>query len=136
MISRARLSLTLLAEASIRVGDLNGARNCLQDAEAFVHDCEEHYYEPEICRAHARLASNSSRTDEAIEWIEKALQTAQKQRAQSLELRATMDLAHLWSGGGQRTEALERLVSVYEGFTEGFDTAELKEAKGVLDTLS
>ncbi len=47
-----------------------------------------------------------------------------------------MDRAHSRSDVGQRTEALERLVSISEGFTEGFDTVDLKEAKEVLDTLS
>ncbi len=47
-----------------------------------------------------------------------------------------MELADLRSDVGQRTEALERLVSIYEGYTEGFGTVDLKEAKEVLDTLS
>ena len=47
-----------------------------------------------------------------------------------------MDLAYLGSDAGRRTEALERLVSIYEGFTAGFDTVDLKEAREILDTLS
>ena len=49
---------------------------------------------------------------------------------------AAMDLAYLGSDAGRRTEALERLVSIYEGFTAGFDTVDLKEAREILDTLS
>jgi predicted ATPase len=60
---------------------------------------------------------------------------ARAQQARSLELRAAGDLARLWAEQGQRNEARDLLAQVYGWFTEGFDTADLKEAKALLDTL-
>jgi predicted ATPase len=53
-----------------------------------------------------------------------------------LELRATTSLARLWQGQGKRVEARKKLGSIYDWFTEGFDTADLKEAKALLGELS
>jgi adenylate cyclase len=53
-----------------------------------------------------------------------------------LELRAAVSLAGLWSGQGRRAEALELLAPVYGGFTEGFDTADLRSAWALLDALA
>ena len=61
---------------------------------------------------------------------------AQAQQAKSLELRAARDLARLWGEQGRRTEARDLLAPVYSWFTEGFDTADLKEAKALLDQLA
>ena len=60
---------------------------------------------------------------------------APAQEARSLELRAACDLARLWAKRGDRTRAAELLAPVYGWFTEGFDTADLKEAKALLDGL-
>ena len=61
---------------------------------------------------------------------------ARRQQAKSLELRAAMSLARLWQQQGKRTEAYELLAPVYGWFTEGFDTADLQEAKALLDALA
>ena len=61
---------------------------------------------------------------------------AQAQQAKSLELRAARDLARLWGEQGRRAEAHDLLSPVYGWFTEGFDTADLKEAKALLDALT
>ena len=58
------------------------------------------------------------------------------QQATSWELRAAMSLARLWQRQGQRAEARELLVEVYDWFTEGFETADLQEARTLLDALS
>ena len=60
---------------------------------------------------------------------------ARTQRAKAFELRAAMSLARLWGEQGRRTEAREVLAPVYGWFTEGFDTADLKEGKKLLDEL-
>ena len=66
----------------------------------------------------------------------KAITIAQKQEAKSWELRAATSLGQLWQSQGKRVEAHDLLASVYEWFTEGFDTADLKDAKALLGTLS
>jgi predicted ATPase len=61
---------------------------------------------------------------------------ARQQEAKSLELRAAMSLARLWQHQGKRTEARELLAPIYGWFTEGFDTADLQEAKALLEALA
>jgi adenylate cyclase len=61
---------------------------------------------------------------------------ARQQQAKSLELRAVMSLARLWQRQGNCAQARALLVEVYDWFTEGFDTADLREAKTLLDTLA
>jgi len=65
----------------------------------------------------------------------KAIEIAQKQQAKSLELRATMSLVRLWQTQGKHIEAHRRLSEIYNWFTEGFDTKDLQEAKGLLEEL-
>ena len=72
---------------------------------------------------------------EAEEGFRLALTVARQQQAKSLELRAATSLARLWQHQGKRTEAYELLAPVYGWFTEGFDTADLQEAKALLEEL-
>lgn len=71
-----------------------------------------------------------------IAWLQQALDVARRQEAKSLELRAAMSLARLWQQQGKRDAARELLAEVYGWFIEGFDTADLQEAKGLLEELS
>jgi adenylate cyclase len=66
----------------------------------------------------------------------KAIETARKQQAKSLELRATRSLARLWQSQGRKEEARQILAEIYGWFTEGFDTADLQEVKALLEELS
>ena len=68
--------------------------------------------------------------------LRRALTVARRQQAKSLELRAAMSLARLWQQQGKQAEACELLAPIYDWFTEGFDTADLQEAKALLETLS
>jgi predicted ATPase len=68
--------------------------------------------------------------------FQQALDVARRQQAKSLELRAAMSLARLWQQQGKRAEAHELLAPIYGWFTEGFDTADLHEAKALLDALA
>jgi len=66
----------------------------------------------------------------------KAIEIARKQQAKSLELRATVSLARLWQQQDKKKEARQMLAEIYGWFTEGFDTADLQEAKALLDELT
>jgi predicted ATPase len=65
-----------------------------------------------------------------------ALDIARRQQAKSLELRAAMSLSRLWQQQGRRTEAYQLLAPIYGWFTEGFDTADLQDAKASLEALA
>jgi predicted ATPase len=81
------------------------------------------------------LMSPAADAARAQAHFEHALTTARQQQAKSWQLRAAMSLARRWRDQGKRNEARELLAPVYEWFTEGFDTLDLKEAKALLDTL-
>lgn len=65
----------------------------------------------------------------------KAIEIAHRQQAKSLELRAVTSLSRLWQQHGKREEARQMLTEIYNWFTEGFDTADLREARALLDEL-
>ncbi len=96
------------------------------------------YWEAEVHRLKGELllASPDGRRSEAESCFHKAIEVARGQSARSLELRAATSLARLWRGQGKISEAREMLEPVYDWFTEGFDTVDLKEAKALIDGLS
>ena len=77
-----------------------------------------------------------AQSEEAEACFQQALAVARRQQAKSLELRAAMSLARLWQRQGQRAAAHQLLAELYGWFTEGFDTADLQEAKTLLAALS
>ena len=72
----------------------------------------------------------------AEESLNQAIVIAREQKAKTFELRATKSLARLWHQQGKTEDARDRLADVYDWFTEGFDTPDLKDAKALLDELS
>jgi len=68
--------------------------------------------------------------------LQRAIDTARSQQAKSLELRAATSLARLWAEQRERRKAQDLLAPIYGWFTEGFDTADLKDAKALLDELA
>ena len=72
---------------------------------------------------------------EAEACFTKALDVARARQSRSLELRAAVSLARLWQSQGKTEEAHDLLAPVYDWFTEGFDTADFKDAKALLDEL-
>lgn len=94
--------------------------------------------EAEVHHAAGEIALKSLEADEAKAeaHFEQALALARAQRSKSIELRAAMSMARLWRDQGKRNAARELLASVYDWFTQGFDTRDLKEAKALLDRLS
>ncbi len=96
----------------------------------------ERIFEAELYRLKARGLILRDGPDGGLEpesLLDQALRTARSQQARSLELRAARDLAALWMDRGRRDAALGLLTPVFAGFTEGFDTQDLKEAKAVLE---
>ena len=81
------------------------------------------------------LQQPGTRQGEAEAWLWRALDVARRQAAKSLELRAAMSLSRLWQQQSKRQDAHDLLAPIYGWFTEGFDTADLREAKALLDAL-
>ncbi|MGH7842175.1 MAG: hypothetical protein ACREQT_11735 [Candidatus Binataceae bacterium] len=129
--------LCLLGEAYVETGRLDEGLSVLAEAEAAAGR-EEHEHEPEVHRlkGESLLRRDESNTAEARSCFERAIEIARNQSAKSWELRATASLARLRAKQGRREEARRMLAEIYGWFTEGFDTLDLKEAKGLLDELS
>jgi class 3 adenylate cyclase/predicted ATPase len=129
---------TLLAEVSDLLGHPEDGLQALAEAHTLVEQHEERYWEAEVCRLRGVLLLRQPGTPqaEAEAWLQRALDVARRQEAKSLELRAAMSLSRLWQQQGKRDDARELLAPVYGWFTEGFDTADLQEAKALLAALS
>jgi predicted ATPase len=110
----------------------------LAEAHTLVEQQEERWWEAEVCRLRGvvLLRQTGMPQAEAETWLQRALDVARRQEAKALELRAAMSLARLWQQQGKRAEAYELLAPVYGWFTEGFDTADLQEAKALLEELA
>jgi class 3 adenylate cyclase/predicted ATPase len=130
--------LCLLAEAYGRVGQPEEGLKVLVEALATVDNTGERYCEAELHRGKGELLlmQNGHKAGEVEECFQRALETARRQQAKSLELRAAMSLSRLWQQQGKQEEAHERLAEIYGWFTEGFDTLDLKEAKAILEELT
>jgi class 3 adenylate cyclase/predicted ATPase len=130
--------LALLAEAQRMIGQPEAGLRVLAEALVHVAHTGERYYEAEIHRLKGELLLQVSADNhaEAETYFQHALSIAQNQSAKSWELRASTSLARLWQQQGKRQEAHDLLAPVYNWFTEGFDTADLKDAKGLLDELA
>ena len=87
-------------------------------------------------RVKSNCSSSECKGANAQRYFEQALDVARAQQARSWELRAATSLARLWRGQGRRAEARDLLARVYDWFTEGFDTLDLKEAKALLEELA
>jgi predicted ATPase len=96
----------------------------------------ESYYQAELYRLRGLVLAGIGEQAEAASWLKRAIDTARSQEAKSLELRATTSLARLWANQGARQKACDLLAPVYGWFTEGFDTADLKDARELLDQLA
>jgi predicted ATPase len=129
---------TLLADVSAHLGHPEDGLQALVEAHTLVEQHEERYWEAEVCRLRGVLLLRQPGTSpaEAETWLQRALDVARRQEAKSLELRAAVSLSRLWQQQGKRAEARALLAPVYGWFTEGFDTADLREAKALLEALS
>ena len=126
--------LALLAEASTKVGQREAGLTLLAEALAVINDTGECRWEAELYRLKGEvlLARATGQDTEAETCFRQALEIARRQQAKSLELRAAMSLARLWQGQGKHAEARQLLAPIYNWFTEGFDTVDLREARALL----
>jgi predicted ATPase len=130
--------LCLLAEACMETGRIDEGLSALTEALAAADENENRFYEAETHRLKGELLlrQNDSNAAEARRCFERAIEIARKQSAKSPELRATVSLTRLLAKQGRRNEARTMLADIYGWFTEGFDTADLKDAKAMLDGLA
>ncbi len=130
--------LALLAEAYTRLEQVEEGWRVLTAAFVLVDKNGERWWEAELHRLKGNLFLKQAVPDEhqAETCFRQALNIANRQRAKSVELRAAMSLGRLWQRQGQRTEAHELLTAIYNWFTEGFDTTDVREARALLDELS
>jgi class 3 adenylate cyclase/predicted ATPase len=130
--------LALLAEAHSAIGEPETGLTGLAEALTLVDKTGEQWCESELHRLKGELLlqQNSDNATAAETCFQHAITIAQNQQAKSFELRAATSLARLWQQQGKRQEAYDLLAPVYHWFTEGFDTADLQEAKALLDALA
>jgi predicted ATPase len=130
--------LILLTEAHAAAGQAEAGLGVLAEALAQMDHTGERYHEAEVYRLKGELLLQQAVPDapQAEACFQQALAVARRQQAKSWELRAAMSLCRLWQQQGKRDEARELLAPVYGWFTEGFDTADLQEAKALLDAWS
>jgi len=129
--------LAQLADACGKTGRVDEGLEAIAEALGLIQNGER-WWEAEIHRLQADLLlkQNLSNQAEAQASLDRAIEIARKQGAKSLELRATMSLARLMRDTGRRDEAHAMVAEIYGWFTEGFDTADLKDAKALLDELN
>jgi predicted ATPase len=129
-------TLRSLAEAQAQAGQPADALATLTEALALVEQTGERHWEAELYRLRAELMLAQGEDADAEASLQKALEVARRQEAKSWELRATVSLCRVWQKQGKHEEARQALAEVYNWFTEGFDTPDLKEAKALLDEVS
>jgi class 3 adenylate cyclase/tetratricopeptide (TPR) repeat protein len=128
------LYLCLLAEVQALVGEVDGALVTVE--QALQANPDELFYRPEALRLRGELRLKQDDTESAEADFRDAIALAQSMSAKAWELRATTSLAHLLRDTGHRDEARTMLADIYNWFTEGFDTADLKDARTLLEELS
>jgi predicted ATPase/DNA-binding winged helix-turn-helix (wHTH) protein len=130
-----------LAEAYSKLGRVEEGLPAIERARQTMEQTEERWWEAEIHRLRGELLLQRSTTASAqpedhksaeASFLE-ALAVARRQQAKSLELRAATSLSRLWRGQGKHATARQQLLSVYNWFTEGFATADLQEAKTLVE---
>jgi class 3 adenylate cyclase/predicted ATPase len=130
--------IIMLAEAYANVGQPAEGLAMLADALTRIETTGERWRAAELHRLRGGLllALSTANHGEAETCFQQARALARHQQAKSLELRAAMSLARLWQQQGKRAEAHQLLAEIYGWFTEGFDTADLQEAKVLLEKLA
>jgi predicted ATPase len=142
--------LALLADGQGQAGQVESGLTLLAEALTEVHRHGEYWHEAELHRLRGLLLlrggvpATCSHADGdaasidtgAEQCFHQALMTARRQDAKSLELRAAVNLARLWQRKGNHAKARDLLTPLYAWFTEGFHTADLRDAKALLDEMA
>ena len=125
--------LVRAAEAHLVAGETEAGLQLIPEA---IDRTGDRWLLPELYRIKGELFGKTGHAEGAEKCFEQAVRSAQVQKAVLLELRAAMSMARLWRDQGKVQQARELLAPVYEWFTEGHDTLDLKEAKALLDDLA
>jgi adenylate cyclase len=123
------------AEAFWHAGRCEEGLSAVKDGLAVSKRNGEPFYDADLWRLKGELLNTEHKTPEAECCFQKAIEIARHQAAKSLELRASTSLARLWHKQGKRAEARSLLGEIYGWFSEGFDTADLREAASLLEDL-
>lgn len=132
--------LTMLARAHGRAGQVDEGLALVHQGLMLMQDHEEPLYEPELYHLQGELLLQARGQRQQVQAgaeraFLQAIQVARQQGARSWELRAVTSLCRLWLAQGKRVQACERLTEIYGWFTEGFDLADLQEARALLAEL-
>jgi predicted ATPase len=136
VLARRTLYLGHLADAHMRLGQPQAALGLLHNAIQIIQRTHERCSEPELNRLCGQVLIALGREAEGESALQQALVVARKQHARHWELRAATTLARHWQARHRHADVSNLLEPVYNWFTEGFDTAELKAAKALLHELS
>ena len=133
----ASLLLSHIAQAQCLFGRYDEALVTIEEALAVIEETGERFYEAEVYRIKGELllAKGPSNVAPAEQAFRTAIEVARRQKAKSWELRAATNLARVLRDTNRRDEARVTLAEIYDWFTEGLDTADLKDAKALLDEL-
>ncbi|MCK1739813.1 AAA family ATPase [Bradyrhizobium sp. 139] len=124
--------LARAAEAHLVAGEIEDGLRLIREATDQSGDC---WFAPELHRLKGELLLKAGRRDEVEGYLDQALKAAQQQGARLLELRAAMSLSRVLQAQGRRNDAQSLLAPIYGWFTEGLDTADLQQAKALLDQV-
>lgn len=129
--------LSVLAEGYAILGQAAEGLTVVEEAIAAAESTGERFFVAELHRLQGELLSlPGGKEAEAEVCFMRAIETAGRQRARILELRATTSLARLWQRQGRIEQARDRLQEIYDWFSEGFETPDLKDAMALLGELA
>jgi predicted ATPase/DNA-binding winged helix-turn-helix (wHTH) protein len=124
-----------LAIALARAGQVDEADAAIEKAMAFGGTTRSHFHLPEVMRIKGEILTSRSHSCQAETWFSRSMDLAREQSALAWELRTATSLAHLWARQGRGDEATRVLRPVYDRFTEGLDTPDLRAARCLLAEL-
>jgi predicted ATPase len=127
--------ISLVAESIAQMGEVQEGLELLETSISLEQSNDVHLCKAELYRVKGKILLGGSKQAAAEAAFERAIEIAGAQNARSLELRAAISLAQLWQVGGKIDQARELLHPIYDWFTEGLDTTDLRQAKALLKEL-